>query len=121
MADSVIMPEQDILKPYIVPKGDKSKQDAGKLPWELVPGDAVEEIVKVLDYGANKYTARGWEEGMHWSRCFGALMRHMWAWWRGEDKDQETGITHLAHAGCCILFLIAYEKRRIGTDDRHKL
>jgi len=95
-----------------------NKFDGGKLPWHLLPPDALEEITRVLQFGANKYGDRNWEQGMAWHRPFSALMRHMWAWWRGEDTDPETGITHLAHAGCCILFLLAYEKRGVGTDDR---
>lgn len=94
------------------------KEDKGKLPYHLLPGDAIEQILLVLEYGAHKYEPRNWETGMHWSRTFSALMRHMWAWWMGEDKDPETGYTHLAHAGCCILFLLAYDVRNIGADDR---
>jgi hypothetical protein len=94
------------------------KDDFGKLPWHLLPPDAVEEILKVLAFGQSKYGARNWEQGMAWHRPFGALMRHMWAWWRGEKADPETGLTHLAHAGCCILFLLSYELRQIGVDDR---
>lgn len=94
------------------------KDDAGKLPYDLLPPDAVEEILKVLQFGANKYAPRNWEKGMKWSRCFAALMRHMWAFWKGEDLDPETGYSHLAHAGCCILFLLAYRTRGIGNDDR---
>ena len=94
------------------------KADDGKLPYDLVPPDALEEIIKVLAFGAKKYAPRNWEKGMKWSRPYSALMRHMWAWWRGEHKDPETGISHLAHAGCCVLFLLAYEKRVLGEDDR---
>lgn len=97
---------------------DGRKDDRDKLPWHLLPGDAVEEIVKVLDFGQKKYAPRNWEKGMSWSRVFSALMRHMWAWWEGEDTDKETGLSHLAHAGCCILFLLSFEKRKTGTDDR---
>lgn len=95
------------------------KDDQGKLPWHLLPPDSVEAILMVLQFGANKYGERNWERGMAWSRPYSALMRHMWAWWRGEIHDPETGITHLAHAGCCLLFLLAYENRGVGTDDRH--
>ena len=94
------------------------KDDAGKLPYHLLPSDAVEEILKVLEYGATKYAPRNWEKGMAWSRPFSALMRHAWAWWRGEHNDPETGYSHLAHAGCCILFLLSYTIRRSGNDDR---
>lgn len=96
------------------------KDDGGKLPYDLLPPDAVEEIIKVLQFGAKKYEPRNWEKGMAWNRPFAALMRHMWAWWKGEGTDPETGISHLAHAGCCILFLIAYEQRGIGNDNRPK-
>ena len=96
------------------------KDDADKLPWDLLPADAVEEIVKALDFGARKYAAHNWCNGMRWGRVFAALMRHMWAWWGGEDKDPETGLSHLAHAGCCCLFLLAFEKRGVGKDDRYE-
>lgn len=96
------------------------KDDQGKPRMELLPGDALNEIAKVLSFGAAKYTSRNWERGMKWGRPFGALMRHMWAWWQGEDKDAETGLSHLAHAACCILFLLSYELRKTGEDDRPK-
>lgn len=94
------------------------KDDGGKAPWHLLPPDALNEIVLVLEFGARKYGDRNWERGMAWSRPFSALMRHMWAWWRGEDFDPETGYSHLAHAGCCILFLMTYRGRDVGVDDR---
>ena len=56
---------------------------------------------------------------MDWGRVFGALMRHAWAWWRGENTDPETGYSHLWHVLCCAAFLVTYEQRRIGKDDRH--
>lgn len=94
------------------------KHDTNKLPYDLLPSDAVEDVLAVLQFGAEKYSARNWELGMDWSRPFAALMRHMWAWWRGEDNDPESGLSHLAHAGCCIMFLLAYSKRNVGTDNR---
>jgi hypothetical protein len=57
---------------------------------------------------------------MAWTRPWNALMRHLWAWMRREPADAVTGFSHLAHAGCCILFLIAYELRGVGLDDRPK-
>lgn len=94
------------------------KDDSGKGSWNLLPFDAIGEIVKVLDFGAKKYAPHNWAKGMDWNRPFDALMRHLVAWWGGQAKDPETGISHLAHAGCNILFLIAYELRGIGTDNR---
>lgn len=94
------------------------KDDQNKLPYHLLPPELLESTATVLQFGAEKYGDRNWEKGMAWSRCFAALMRHMWAWWRGEPADSETGLSHLWHASCCIAFLIAYEQRASGTDDR---
>ncbi len=94
------------------------KDDSGKPAFHLLAPEALEEIAKVLEFGARKYAPRNWERGMSWSRPFGAMMRHLWAWWGGEAKDKETGLSHLAHAGCCLMFLLAYERRGLGTDDR---
>lgn len=97
------------------------RYDEGKHQWGLLPFDAVRCIVKVLDYGSKKYAPRNWEAGMDWSRCFNSLLRHLTAWWEGESKDPETGFSHLWLAGCNILFLIAYELRGVGKDDRPNL
>lgn len=97
------------------------KHDQDKLRYDLIPPEMLEEVALVLTYGAVKYSSRNWEKGMLWSRPFGALMRHMWAWWGGEDNDPETGYSHLSHALCCIVFLTAYRRRGAGIDDRHKL
>lgn len=97
------------------------KKDAGKPRYDLLPPELLEATATILTFGAEKYSERNWEQGMSWSRPFAALMRHMWAWWRGEKADPETGYSHLHHAACCIAFLIAYESRQIGTDDRHIL
>ncbi len=96
--------------------------------WEMIWKDLKEQfnISKPL----NTNGERNWEQGMKWGRVFGALMRHMWCWWGGngpttksflfKDTDDETSRSHLWHALCCISFLIAYEERQIGEDDRMK-
>lgn len=96
------------------------KFDGGKLPYHLLPRELLEGVASVLDFGAKKYAPRNWELGMDWSRPYSALQRHMWAWWNGENTDPETGKSHLWHAGCCIAFLMAYEQRGVGKDDRPK-
>lgn len=94
------------------------KHDGGKPRVELLPFDALLEVSQVFSIGAEKYGERNWEKGMNWSRLFGATLRHLSAWWQGEKKDPESGYSHLLHAGCNILFLIAYEIRGVGKDDR---
>lgn len=108
---------------------DGQKLDTGKTRMELLPGDALFAIAQVLTFGAKKYSARNWEQGIAWGRVFGALMRHMWSWWQGKGPtnksflfgslDDETKLSHLWHAGCCIMFLISYEMRSMQAfDDR---
>lgn len=94
------------------------KDDHGKVPYHLLAPEFLDATAQVLKFGAEKYAERNWEKGMNWSRPFSALMRHMWAWWRGERADPETGMSHLWHAACCIMFLLAYEARTVGNDDR---
>ena len=95
------------------------KHDDGKLPYHLLPWDAIRDVVRVLKFGASKYGDRNWERGMDYSRLFSAAQRHLTTWFQErEDNDGETGISHLAHAGCCVLFLLAYSLRGIGNDDR---
>lgn len=89
-----------------------------KMPMDLIAPEIMVALSQVLRYGAKKYAPRNWEKGMDWSRVFGAAQRHLWAWWAREDKDAETALSHLAHAACCVMFLIAYEERECGSDDR---
>lgn len=94
------------------------KFDDGKPRYDLVPLEIEEAIAKVLTFGAIKYGDRNWELGMRWGRPYAALRRHMAAWWGGEGNDPETGMPHTWHAACCIAFIVAFEARGVGTDDR---
>lgn len=96
------------------------KHDSGKARMDLLSPYALEQIAQVMTAGAKKYGDNNWRGGLLWSRVFGALMRHAWAYWRGEDLDAETGINHLAHCGCCIMFLLEYSKTHVELDDRYK-
>lgn len=88
------------------------KFDSGKLDYTLIPWDGLEEIVKVLEFGAKKYARDNWRhvEGAE-QRYLAAAIRHLVAYQIQQPTDEETGISHLAHAGCCLLFLLALEKR----------
>lgn len=91
---------------------------AVKTRFDLIPFESIGEIADVLAFGADKYEANNWCRGTNWGRYFSALCRHIFAWWRGEDRDKETGCSHLAHAGCCLIFLMEYQRNQWGTDDR---
>lgn len=94
------------------------KYDVGKCRLDLIPAEAVWALGDVLTAGIKKgYPENNWLLGANWSRYWGALLRHLFAWLRGETKDPETGYSHLAHAFCCLMFLLVYEARKLGTDD----
>lgn len=104
-----------------VPQLGGLKNDSEKAARpELLPTEALEEISKVLAFGAKKYEDNNWRRGFKWTRVLGALFRHLYAWARGEDKDPETGLSHLAHAGCNVLFLLTFELTGAGQDDRFR-
>ena len=98
------------------------KHDEGKTDWSLMPFEAIEEINKVLDFGAKKYAAHNWRSGtgFKYTRVLSSLLRHTFAWARGEDLDPESGLSHLAHMGCNVVFLIYYNKYKTqyNNDDR---
>lgn len=87
------------------------KYDTEKGEYGLLPPFALDDIVNVLTFGAKKYSRDNWrhvEDGSR--RYFDAMERHIWAWKRGEKNDPETGINHLAHAGCCLMFLLELDR-----------
>ncbi len=82
------------------------KADDGKEPMGLLPGVALREISRVLDYGAKKYAPNNWKHVRPGSRYLDAALRHLTAYADGEDNDPESDLHHLAHAGCCVLFML---------------
>lgn len=94
-----------------------SKDDAEKARTDLLPVAALEEVAHVMTFGAKKYAPYNWQ-GLSVSRLYGAALRHLWAWWRGEDADPETGRSHLAHAACCVLMALDQMLARAQYDDR---
>ena len=99
------------------------KHDSGKTDWSLVPFEALEEMANVLTFGAKKYASWNWTEGggFSYSRVLRSCLRHLFAFMRGEDLDPESGLSHIAHAQCNLLFLAYYirDKKKFNKDDRN--
>lgn len=98
---------------------EATKFDAGKRDWTLMPFDALEEVVKVLEFGAKKYNEKGdgpdtwnWKKapGLGKWRTLKAMFRHITAYAGGETLDPESGLNHLAHLACGCLFLLYYHQ-----------
>jgi hypothetical protein len=94
------------------------KYDSGKTDWSLMPWEAVAEINKVLEFGAQKYNEKDKKGPNSWNwakgtglgrlRVLNAVFRHLFAYARGEKLDPESGLSHLNHAACGLLFMIYY-------------
>jgi hypothetical protein len=94
------------------------KFDSNKTEYGLLPPLALEEIAKVLTFGALKYERDNWQRVPDSKRrYFDALQRHIWAYKRGEQIDPESGLHHLAHAGCCLMFLYEHDVKYSKSND----
>lgn len=82
------------------------KYDQEKLDWTLLPSEALDDVIRVMDYGRKKYARDNWRyvsDG--YRRYLAAAYRHIAAIHRGEQIDPESGLPHAAHAVCCLMFL----------------
>lgn len=101
----------------VLAKGNKS--DTGKPMLSLTPYSALVEEAKVMMFGLEKYGRDNWRKGLEFTRLIDAALRHLHAFNEGENNDPESGISHLAHARCCLAFLIEFEKTHPELDDRN--
>ena len=95
--------------------------DEGKPPLADVPRSLLLAVAHVLkrSQDSGKYPRYNWREGAEYTRFASSALRHLMAWLDGQDMDHESGLPHLWHAATNIAFLVEWEDRRIGTDDRY--
>lgn len=93
-------------------KGKKQTQVGSMDPVALI------ELARVAGMGADKYAAFNYLRGYDWSLSFNALMRHAMLFWAGEDIDDESNRTHMAHVAWHALALTSFLLRDLGNDDR---
>lgn len=87
------------------------KHDYGKARFSLLPVGPLREVVDVLTFGATKYSPENWKYvSQAEERYSDAVLRHLFSWIEGEKIDPESGKSHLAHAMCCLLFLLWFEQ-----------
>jgi hypothetical protein len=96
----------------------EQKLDAGKSRVDLLDAEFLEGLGEVLGFGARKYSAHKWRGGIAVSRLIGAALRHLLAILRGENVDKESGLPHVHHLGCSVMFLSWMLKHRPDLDDR---
>jgi hypothetical protein len=98
-----------------------TKLDENKNRLDLLSAPWIEGVGHVLTFGAKKYEAHNWRKGIQTSRLLGAALRHLFAYLRGEDLDPETGLSHLLHASCCVMFAFELSLTKPELDDRYKV
>jgi hypothetical protein len=96
------------------------KHDSEKVRMDLLSAIWIVGVSNVLTFGAKKYDAHNWRKGLQRSRLLGAALRHIFSYLSGEDNDPETGLLHLYHASCCLMFASELHFTRPDLDDRHK-
>lgn len=97
------------------------KHDQEKPMMDLLDPFALEQVAKVLTFGAEKYGKHNWREGIAVSRLIAAGMRHILAFNNGETLDEESGLPHLAHAMCCLMFATWMVEHKPDLDDRYQI
>ena len=90
-----------------------------KIKWSLVSWKALEPMVKVLMFGANKYSPNNWQKGLKYSEISESLQRHLYAFMEGEENDPESKLSHLGHILCNAMFLSWMFIFRKDLDDRN--
>lgn len=87
-----------------------AKLDEGKVTASLMIEDfanALLSIAEVTTHGARKYTPHGWMKVPYGrERYLDALQRHLLAYYRGEEKDLDSGLDHLSHAAWNLLAVL---------------
>lgn len=82
-----------------------SRFNKDKLQWSLVDFKSFEEMVRVLEFGAQKYAPNNWKKGLPVNQICESTLRHLFAFMNGEDVDEESKLNHIAHAQCNLMFL----------------
>lgn len=96
------------------------KYDGNKPDMYLLPPLSTLEVGKVLSYGAIKYSPDNWRRlDKLQERYTSAALRHLLADMAGEEEDEETDLSHLAHAICCLMFKL--EDKLIAKSEKEGL
>ena len=97
-------------------KEDGIKNDSEKPRWDLIPWRELSDVVDVITFGLDKYSEDNWKYVEPKSRYFAACHRHLYAWSQGEKIDRESDKNHLAHAICCLLFLLWDDNEKVKKE-----
>lgn len=90
-----------------------------KAPLSTVPGNVLAEMGVAMLEGASKYGRHNYRNaGVRASVYYDAAMRHLLAWWEGEDIDPDSGMSHITKLLACMAVLRDAMHQGMWTDDR---
>ena len=90
-----------------------------KAPLSTVPSGVMAEVGVAMLEGARKYGRHNYRiAGVRASVYYDALMRHMLAWWEGEDVDPDSNLSHVTKAITTLVVLRDAMMQDMLTDDR---
>ena len=101
-----------------IDKQQATRHNKGKLRWSLVDFKSLEDLVKVLEFGAKKYGDDNWKKGLPTTEICESMLRHTFAFMQGEDNDTESGISHIGHIMCNVMFLAHMIREKKEFDNR---
>lgn len=89
------------------------RHNQDKLRVDLIPTELIEEVAKVLTFGAKKYAPNNWKgfTKQQQDEIVGSLLRHILEYQKGNKLDNESDLHHLAHAACNIAFILYFENK----------
>ena len=86
--------------------------DTDKLDWSLLPLAMLHSVIRVLMYLAKKSNRDNWKLVPDAKRrYFSETMRYLDAYQDGDKYDKESGLSNLARAICCLIFLLWFEDK----------
>lgn len=87
----------------------------GKIQWSQMDSVAMEPMIKVLMYGAQKYDRGNWTKACPKRLdLMDSLMRHSMKIIAGESTDPESGLPHIGHLMCNAMFYSYWEQKTNG-------
>ncbi len=88
------------------------KYDSDRPQHSLLPKGVLNKVINVLGFGRKKYAKDNWMKVDNpKERYYNTAQRHITQWWEGEKFDKETGENHLAHAICCLMFMLWFDNQ----------
>lgn len=77
----------------------------GKPELSFIDLDSMMDTADVFSFGAKKYSRDNWKKGQSLTQVLDSMMRHIAGLQRGEFFDPESGLPHIGHIGCNMIFV----------------